>query len=227
MFQSGNRTGTDLHLTVGQCRTVFHNEDFLTLEEFGFVNREDRSGVDLLSSRVDFAQVSADSVDVVQRSGVNLVDDDDVSHTGNNLTRIVAHLSAGTQRVSHTDGQIGNVEREVVVTAVPQHDVATVGIVLSTSHFNPLAGLRIFGLTTFEDGFVVNTSVDDVTFGDHMGFVLFHLLDGAVLIFEVINASETLDDLFVQIGIVRHGVTHGDHSEAHSNEVFDDLTGSL
>ena len=87
--------------------------------------------------------------------------------------------------------------------------------------------MRIFGLATLEDSFVIDTSVDDVTFGDHMGFVLFHLLDGAVLIFEVIDASETLDDLLVQIGIVRHGVTHGDHSEAHSDEVFDDLTGSL
>ena len=227
MFQSGNRTGTDLHLTVSQCRTVFHNEDFLALEEFGFVNREDGSSVDLLGRRVDFAQVGADSVDVVQRGGVDLVDDDDVSHAGDDLTRIVAHLGTGTQRVGNADGQIGNVEREVVVTAVPQHDVAAVGIVLGTSHLNPLAGLRIFGLATLQDSFVVDTSVDDVTFGDHVGFVLFHLLDGAVLVFEVIDASETLDDLLVQIGIVRHGVTHGDHSEAHSNEVFDDLTGGL
>ena len=72
VFQSGNRTGTDLHLTVGQCRTVFHHEDFLALEEFGFVNREDRSSVDLLSRRVDFAQVSADGVDIVEGSGVDL-----------------------------------------------------------------------------------------------------------------------------------------------------------
>ena len=87
--------------------------------------------------------------------------------------------------------------------------------------------MRIFGLATLQDSFVIDTSVDDVAFGDHMGFVLFHLLDGAVLVFEVIDASEALDDLLVQIGIVRHGVTHGDHSEAHSDEVFDDLTGSL
>ena len=60
-----------------------------------------------------------------------------------------------------------------------------------------------------------------------MGFVLFHLFDGAVLILEVINASEALDDLFVQIGVVRHRVTHGNHSEAHTNEVFDDFTGGL
>ena len=54
---------------------------------------------------------------------IDLVDEDDVRHAQVGLARVVASLVAGAQRVDHDDVEVGAVEGQVVVAAVPEDDV--------------------------------------------------------------------------------------------------------
>jgi len=56
-------------------------------------------------------------------SRVDLVDDDDISLPEIGLAGIVREFIAGTQRIGNGDLEVWNVEREVVVAAVPDDDV--------------------------------------------------------------------------------------------------------
>ena len=90
--------------------------------------------------------------------------------------------------------QVGNIEGEIVVAAVPQDDV----------HF-------LFSLP--EDGFVIDTGIDDDAIID-VGFVFFAFLDGAFVLVEVLVGCEALHLLFDQVA-VGHRMTDGGHLVAH------------
>ncbi len=72
-----------------------------------------------LSSRTE----ASTALDVGRPRRVALGDDDDVSHPDVGLAGVVCRLVAGAQRVGQHDVQVGHVERQVVVAAVPEDDV--------------------------------------------------------------------------------------------------------
>jgi hypothetical protein len=88
------------------------------------------------------------------------------------LAREVGELVARPVRVDDGDVEVGLVERRVVVAAVPDDDVR-------------------FLLGLAEDRLVVDAGVDDVARGD-VRLVLLALLDGALVLIEVLDGGEAL-----------------------------------
>ena len=101
---------------------------------------------------------------------------------------------AGAVRVGHHDRQVGLVEGEIVVAAIPQDDI----------HF--LLGLA-------QDGFVIHAGVDDHAVIE-VRFVLLALFDGALVLVQVGIIGEALHLLRDQVA-VGHGVADGGHLVAH------------
>ena len=120
---------------------------------------------------------------------VDLVEDDGVGEPQVDLAGVVHEAVAGTVRVGDGDVQVGGVEAEVVVAAVPEDDV---GFLLGLAH----------------DGLVVDAGVDHVA-GHDVRLVLFHLLDGALVLLEVVEGRVALHALGDEVA-VRHGVTDAD-----------------
>ena len=81
-------------------------------------------------------------VELIGRDRIGLVDDEDVGHAGVRLAGMEVELVAGSQRIGDDHEQVGPVEREVVVAAVPQDHVGL-----------PLGGLQ--------DGAVIDAGIDD------------------------------------------------------------------
>ena len=121
--------------------------------------------------------------------GVDLVEHDDVGEPQVDLAGVVHEAVAGTVRVGDGDVQVGGVEAEVVVAAVPEDDV---GFLLGLAH----------------DGLVVDAGVDHVA-GHDVRLVLLHLLDGALVLLEVVDRRVALHALGDEVA-VRHGVTDAD-----------------
>ena len=111
--------------------------------------------------------------------------------------------------VGDRDEQIGVVEGDVVVAAVPHDDVAAVRDRPRRTH----------------DRLVVVARVDDVAAHD-VGLVLLHLLDRALVALEVGHLGEALHLLTGEIA-VRHRVPDRDDLEALRHEHLDDLAGGL
>ena len=124
----------------------------------------------------------------------NLANQDDVSMFEVGGAREIRKLVPWTMRVGDADPQVRFIERRIVVTAVPDDDVS---LLLSLGQDRP----------------VIYASVDDDAVRD-VGFVLFALLDRAVLILEIFIAGETLHRLGCEIAI-RHGManSHGLQTE--------------
>ena len=132
-------------------------------------------------------------LDPLGRCRVDLVDDDDVGPAQVGLARVVGGLVAGAMRIHHDDLDLGPIERQVVVSPVPDDDV---GLLLRLG----------------EDGAVVDAGVDDSPRGD-VRLVLLALLDGALLRIEILGPREPLDPLPDEIA-VGHRVPDGHDPKA-------------
>ena len=127
-----------------------------------------------------------------------LLTHDHVGHAQVDLARVVAHLIASSQRIDQGDGQIGFVEREVVVPTLPKDDVR-------------------FTLGTRKDSVVVDAGVHRYA-GDYVRFVLFKLFDGALAPGQVLEGRVALHLVLDQIA-VGHGVLH--HGDLLAGRVED------
>ena len=127
------------------------------------------------------------------RGGVHLVDDEDLGPAEVRLAGVVEQFVAGPVGIDDDDLEVGFVEGEVVVAAVPEDDVGF-----------------FFGFA--EDGFVVDAGVDDDP-GLDVGFVLLALLDRALVLGQVVVGGEPLDFLLGQVA-VGHGMADGGHLAA-------------
>ena len=112
-------------------------------------------------------------------------------------------------RIHHRDLDVGLDERDVVVAAIPDDDVAPVGIALGSTH----------------DRLVVVARVDDVAAHD-VRLVLLHLLDGAVVAFEIGDFGETLHLLGEKVA-VRHRVADRHNFQSEPHEDLDDTARRL
>ena len=89
---------------------------------------------------------------------------------------MVAGLVAGAMRVDHHDVQVGLVEREVIVSAIPEDDVG-------------------LGFRLAQDLFIVYAGVDDHAIVN-VRLVFLALLDGTVVLVQIGIIGKTLYDLF-------------------------------
>lgn len=172
---------------MGAGRPILDHKHTLVLDQLRLIDGHGRRALDDLGQGVFLADGTTQLVDVGLRGGVHLVDDDDVGHQQVLVAGVVGQLVADAKRVDHHDQDVGRVERGVVVAAVPDDDV---GLLLGP----------------IENGAVVDAGVDDAALGD-VRFVLLHLLDGALMFFQVADVSEALHGLLGQI-TVGHGMAN-------------------
>jgi hypothetical protein len=138
--------------------------------------------------RVQARDLLVERRDLFGRRRIHLGDDDDVGHPKVRLAGVIPRLVARSQRVHEHDVHGRPVERQVVVPAVPQKDVA-------------------LGLGLLEDGPVVDARVDHGS-GRDVRLVLLALLDGRVVAIEVRHLGVALHALGGQVP-VRHRMPDG------------------
>ena len=181
---------TECHAAVGERRAVFDHRD-TPARDLAALESERRAGQDDSGPRVHGRHVGSDLGDLLGRCGVDLVDDHHIGHADVDLARVEVHLVAGAERVGYGDEQVGLVEREVVVAAVPQDNV----------------GLRL-GLA--QDGLVVDAGVEDAA-GVEVRLVFLSFLDRGLVAIEIGVGGVALDPL-------RHEVAVG-HRMAHDHDL--------
>src|SRR4030042_1606085 len=93
--------------------------------------------------------------------------------------------------IDHCHVQVGVVEWEVVVAAIPDNYITAVRIVLSLS----------------KDGLIVYAGVDDVA-AHNVGFVFLYLFDGASVLFQIGHSGKSLHLLGGKVSI-GHGMPDG------------------
>ena len=145
--------------------------------------------------------VLANGLDVVLLGGIDLVDHDHIGAPQVDFTGEVSQFMPRTVRVYDYDFQVGRIEGSVVVASIPQDDVG-------------------FFLRLAEDLFVVHSRIHHGSFAD-VRFVLFALLNGALLQVEVLHGGEALHRLLRQI-TVRHGVPNHDWPSTLLAQFFGD-----
>ncbi len=202
----GDEAGAVAHPAVGDGRAVLDDQDFLAPDLLAVLQEEGGIGLDDDGRGVDLAQIGQDLVHAFGRGRVHLVQDEDVGPAEVGLAGVIEHFVARPQGVGHDDLEIGFIEGEVVVAAVPEDDVR-------------------FLLGFAEDGLVIDARVDDDP-GDDMGLVLLALLDGAFVPVEVGQLGVALDLLDGQVA-VGHGMADGGHAAALGLKNVGHLAGSL
>ena len=120
---------------------------------------------------------------------VHLVDDEHVRAAEVHFAGIVCQLVSRAMRIEDNDVEIGTIERRVVVSAVPQDNIALL-------------------LRLAQDFLVVHTGVNRGAFHD-VRFVFLALFDGAEILVEVGQRPEALRMLHGQVAI-GHGMTDHD-----------------
>ena len=168
-------------------RPVLDDEHALALERRAVLERDRGLRPDHRRAAVHRGDVREHAVDLLGRRRVDLVDDDDVRQPQVRLARVVGQLVAGPRRVEHRDPEVGLEEREVVVPAVPDHDVGL------------LLGAR-------EDLAVVHARPHDHAHL-HGGLVLLALFDGGMRRVDVGERGEALHAHPLEVA-VRHRVPH-------------------
>ena len=189
----GHEAGAVAHAAVRDGRAVLDDQDLLALDLVAVLQEEGGIGLDDDGRGVDLFLVGQDGGHAFGRGRVHLVEDDDVGPAEVRLSGVIEHLVARPQRVGHHDLQVGLVEGEVVVAAVPEDDVG-------------------FLLGLAQDGLVIHAGVDDDA-GHDMGLVLLALLDRAFVAVEVGQLGVALDLLDGQVA-VGHGMADGGHAAA-------------
>ncbi len=177
------------HATMRERRPVLDDGHPLPFDRAA-LERQRRAGEDHLGPGVEGGDVGSDRLDGARLGRIHLVDDDDIGHPEVGFTRVVVHLVARPERIRDHHEEVRLVEREVVVTAVPEDDV---GLLL--------------GLT--EDRLIVDPGVKDPARVE-MRLVLLALLDRGLVAVQVRVRREALDALLDQVA-VRHRVA--DHHD--------------
>ena len=111
---------------------------------------------------------------------------------------------SGPVRIHNRDHQIRFVERKIIIPTIPQDNITSVRIILRRP----------------QDSFVINAGIDHIS-PDHMGFVLFHFLNGTVMLFEVFQGGKSLYFLGHQVTI-GHGVANGHNLQPLFHQYLDD-----
>ncbi len=112
---------------------------------------------------------------------------------------------ACTMRICNSYHKIRFIEREIVVTAVPENNITACGI--------------LFCFTEYR--FIIDTCIDNIT-PYNMWFIFLHLFNGAFIFFKITNFSKTLYLLFIQVTI-RHRMPDGNYFYALAHEQFNHL----
>src|SRR5512134_1765387 len=139
---------------ISPCVTV--GPSSITSTRFPVITHDRGSRLDQHRTAVGVSDVVPQFLDRPYVGRINLVDHDDVRHPEVRLARVIRQLVAHAQRIGHDDVEIGLVEGQVVVAAVPQHHVRLV-----------------FGAR--QDRRVIHAGVDDGAVDD-VRFVFFDLL---------------------------------------------------
>ena len=189
----GDHPGAVAHLAVGQGRAVLDHQDPLAGDQLGVLDPDRAGRLDHHRAGVELLELLLEGGDLLGGGLVDLVDDQHVGGPGVGLAGVVAGLVPGPQRVGDHDVQVGTVERQVVVAAVPQQHVG-------------------LGLGPLQDGVVVDPGVHDRARGQ-VGLVLLALLDGGAGRDQVVDAGEPLHGLAGQVA-VGHRVADGHHLAA-------------
>ena len=208
-FLGGHNAGTDLHFAMGEGGPVFDHQNLLAADYRFVVDPDGGCTIDHRGFRVDSLDVIANSLDVLRIGRIDLVQDNHIGNTDVDFAGIVAQLSARPVGIRDRYHEVGFVEREIVVPAVPQNDVTAFGI--------------FFGST--QNGFVVDAGVDHVS-ANHVRFILFHLFDGTFVLFKIFNSGETLHFLGNEVA-VRHRMTNSHHFKSPGHQDLDDPAGGL
>ena len=175
-----------------QRRSVLDDGDALALDVASDQGQRGARQNDL-RPRVHGGDVGPNLGDLLRRGRVDLVDYHDVGHADVGLAGVVVHLVAGSERIGNDDVQIRNVEREVVVAALPDNDIG-------------------LGLGRAQDGLVVHAGEHDAA-GVEVRFVFLALLDRGLIAVEIRVGGVALDPLGDEIP-VRHRVAHDGDLEA-------------
>ncbi len=139
-------------------------------------------------------QVIAHGDHILRISGIHFVDHKHIRHTHVGFAGIVTQLMSRPVRISNHDKHIGHIEGEVVVTAIPQHNIDL-----------------LFRFT--QDRFVVHACVHDNAVVE-VGFVFLAFLNGAFVLVEIAVIGKALNLLFDQVAI-GHGMPDGSHCITH------------
>src|SRR4029453_8086144 len=153
-----DHAGAVAHLAVGQGGPVLDHQDPPAGDQLGVLDPYRPGRLDHHRARVELLEVLLQGGDLLGCGLVDLVDDQHVGRPGVGLAGVVAGLVPGPQRVGDHDVQVGTVERQVVVAAVPQQDLG-------------------LGLGPLQDGVVVDPGVHHRARGQ-VRLVLLALLDG-------------------------------------------------
>ncbi len=121
------------------------------------------------------------------------VDDDIIRHAQIGFTGMIGDFVTGAQRIDDHEVQVRSKEGHVVVAAIPKDDVRLL--------FRLPQNLPI-----------IHSGIDHRA-AHQMRLELFHLLDGAVMLFQIDDGLEPLHPLLHQIA-VGHRMTNDDHSLA-------------
>ena len=123
----GHCGSSERHFTVGQCRTVFHQQNPFSCNGPGGINADDGVTFDdfrrMAPLIAAMKQGVADGLNLFRRGGVGLVYQRDIRQTHIDFTRMIAGFVTGTQRVQHGYLHVGAEKCRVVVTAVPDKNI--------------------------------------------------------------------------------------------------------
>src|SRR5271157_3813327 len=182
-----HHAGAERHFAMRQRGAVLYHQHAPPANALRVRHRHTTLRLDHRGKRVDAGEIVTDGFHGLPRRGVDLVDHQHVGAAKVHLAGVVTQLVADAERVRHYDFQVGAIERRVVIAAVPQDQLC-------------------LPLRLPQDRLIVHTGVD---YGPlpKVRLVLLPLLDGALLLPQILHGGETLDPLLGEVA-VRHGMTH-------------------
>jgi hypothetical protein len=194
------------HSAVGERGAVVHHEHPGAPDPLGCVEHDRRVGAQDPDAGVHGAGGLDRALDVRLGSGPDLVDDDHVRHSHDRLAGMMRRHLVGTQCIDEDDVEPRRYEGPVVVSPVPDDDVA-------------------LALRALEDGRVIHSGKDHPACV-HVGLVLLALLDRALPGIEIATSREALNALLRQV-TVGHRVSQHSRLESAATQPPRDPPGRL
>jgi len=191
---------------VRQGGTIFNDQHTLATNGFRVIHKERGGSFNDNRLGIQFMQAVAHSNHCIRIRRIHLVNHKDIRCPDIGFTGMIGAFVTGSVRVSNHDGKIGNIEREVIIPAVPKDNI----------HF-------LFSLA--QDGFVIDASVHNHTIVN-VRFVFLALFNGALVLFQVSIRGKTLHFLLYQVPI-GHGMADGCHLVAHIPQDQGNTAGGL
>ncbi len=109
---------------MGQAGSVLHRQDPFSADRVGTIDDERRSREENPGRRGRGRDVRPYGLDVFGSRGGGLVHDHQIRHPQVRLPGMVGQLVPGPVRIGDHDVEIGPEERQIVVPAIPHHDIA-------------------------------------------------------------------------------------------------------